>query len=75
MLLEEGRTVSGMLGFMKHWDHNSLRRRVAISFFNSGSLAAFVWMYLKTVSISGGNRVPHSLNVFHVIFAPWSSRS
>ena len=59
-----------MLGFMKHWDHNSLRRRVAISDFNSGSLAAFVLMYVKTLSILGGNRVPHSVNVFHVIFAP-----
>ena len=46
ILLEECRTVSGMLGFMKHWDHNSVRRRVKISLFNSGMLAALVWMYL-----------------------------
>ena len=75
ILLEECRTVSGMLGFMRHWDHNSLRRRVAISDFNSGSLAAFVLLYVNTVSISAANRVPHSLNVFHVIFAPLSSRT
>ena len=75
ILLVECRTVSGMLGFMKHWDHNSLRRRVKISFFNSGMLAALVLMYLKQCSMSGGNRVPHSLNVFHEIFAPPSSRA